>query len=69
MSMTKKNHFVETFKFDILHFYRPQGKVMFSQAGVSLFTICLMATRSLFILVTSLSVHNLLECFLLLPTA
>ena len=33
------------------HYYRPQGKVMFSQASVILFTIGLMATWSLLILV------------------
>ena len=31
--------------------YRPQGKVMFSQVSVILFTIGLMATQSLLILV------------------
>ena len=45
-------------------FYRPQGKVMFSQACVILFTISLMATRSL--LVTARSVRILSECFLLI---
>ena len=43
---------------------RPQGKVMFSQAPVILFTIDLIATRSLLILVTVRLVHILLECFL-----
>ena len=42
----------------------PQGKVMFSEACVILFTIGLMATWSLLILVTVRSVRILLECFL-----
>ena len=44
--------------------YRPQGKVMFSQACVILSTIGLMATRSLLNLVISVCI--LLECFLVL---
>ena len=46
------------------HIYRPQGKVMFSQASVILYTISLMATRSLLILVTARLVSILLEYFL-----
>ena len=46
--------------------YRPQGKVMFSQASVILSTIGPMATRSLLILVTVRLVRILLECFLVL---
>ena len=41
-------------------------KVMFSHASVILFTIGLMATLSLLILVTARSVRILLECFLVL---
>ena len=37
---------------------------MFSQASLILFTISLMATRSLLVLVTVRSVCILLECFL-----
>ena len=44
--------------------YRPQGKIMFSQASVILSTINLIATRSLLILVTARSVRVLLEYFL-----
>ena len=44
----------------MINIYRPQGKVMFSQAP----TIGLMATRSLLILVTARSVRILLEYFL-----
>ena len=44
--------------------YRPQGKVMFSQACVILLTIGLMATRSLLLFVNARSVCILLECFL-----
>ena len=47
-----------------MDYYRPQGKVMFSQASVILSTIDLMATRSLLILATARSVSILLECFL-----
>ena len=42
---------------------------MFSQACVILCTIGLMATRSLFVLVTARSVCILLECFLVLISA
>ena len=55
----------------MLSCYRPQGKVMFSQASVILSTIGLMPTLSLPILVgysvnvTAWSVRILLECFLL----
>ena len=42
------------------------AKVMFSQACVILFTIGLMTTRSLLILVMVWSVRILLECFLVL---
>ena len=49
-----------------LVYYRPQGKVMFSQASVILSTIGLMDTRSLLILVTARSVCILLECFLVM---
>ena len=49
-------------------YYRPQGKVMFSQASVILSTIGLMATRSLLILVTLRSVASyigILSCFIM----
>ena len=45
-------------------YYRPQGKVTFSEACVILFTISLISTRSLLILVTARSVHIILECLL-----
>ena len=51
-------------------YYRPQGKVMFSQVSVILSTIGLMDTRSLLILVgysvtvPARSVRILVECFL-----
>ena len=57
--------------------YRTQGKVMFSHASVILFTIGLMDTRSLLILVgysvsprslTAWSVCTLLECLLVFVT-
>ena len=49
-----------------LSYYRPQGKVMFSQVSVILSTIGLMPTRSLLVLVTVRSIRILLECFLVL---
>ena len=45
-------------------YYRPQGTVTFSEACVILFTISLMASRSLLILLTARLVRILLECFL-----
>ena len=45
-------------------FYRPQGKA--KRLSVILFTISLMTTRSLLILVMVQSVHILLECFLVM---
>ena len=51
------------FSLTIYYHYRPQGKVMFSQASVILSTVGLMATQSLLILVTTRSVRILLECF------
>ena len=43
---------VPTFEFRATtHYYRPQGKVMYSQASVILFTIGHIVTRSLLILV------------------
>ena len=65
-----KTNFLPCFQcFYRLVCYRPQGKVMFSQASVILSTIGLMATRSLLILVTARSVRILLECFLVLNRA
>ena len=49
---------------DRTYCYRPQGKVMLSQVCVILFTIGLMTTQSLFILVMVWLVCILLECFL-----
>ena len=46
-----------------LYFYRPQGKVIFSQASDILSTISLIATRYLLILVAVHLVSILLECF------
>ena len=51
--MTKKST-VQSF---ILSYYRPQGKVMFSQASVILFTIGFMATRSLLIVLCTVGTH------------
>ena len=48
----------------MIYCYRPQGKVMFSEACVILFTIGLMATLSLLILFMVWLVRILLECFL-----
>ena len=45
--------------------YRPQGKVMFSEASFC-FTIGLMATQSLLVLLTVQSVCILVECFLVM---
>ena len=50
--------------FSFLSYYRPQGKVMFSQVSVILSIIGLMATRLLLIPFTAQSVRILLECFL-----
>ena len=50
----------------IHYYYRPQGKVMFSQASVILPTISLMATGLVLVLSTVWSVRILLECFLML---
>ena len=52
-------------------YYRPHGKVIFSQACISralvlVLTVGLMTTRSLLILVTARSLRILVECFLIL---
>ena len=48
----------------MIYCYRPQGKVSFSETYVILFTIGLMVTRSLLILVLVRLVRMLLEYFL-----
>ena len=48
----------------LYYYYRPQGKVIFSQASAILSTIGLMATRPLLNLVTAPSVCIPVDCFL-----